>query len=87
MPNLEDILRSPQAEKIIDNSNKLGHLMEAPETQKIFTMLNQNTKGNLEQAAENAAKGDTAQLLSAIKQLMQNPEAAQLIEQMKRKLK
>lgn len=86
MPNLEDILRSPQAEKFMDN-NKLEHLMDAPETQKIFTMLNQNTKGNLEQAAENAAKGDTTQLLSAIKQLMQNPDAALLIEQMKRKLK
>ena len=87
MPNLDEILRSPQAGKIMDNSNQLGHLMDAPETQRIFAMLNQNTRGNLEKAAENAAKGDSAQLMSAIKQLMQNPEATRLIEQMKSKLK
>jgi hypothetical protein len=50
-------------------------------------MLNQNIGGNLEQAAGNAANGDTTQLISAIKQLMQNPEATRLVEQMKKKLK
>lgn len=86
MPNLDEILRSQQAEKLMDNE-KLGQLMDAPETQKLFTMLNQNTGGNLEQAAGNAANGDTTQLISAIKQLMQNPEATRLVEQMKKKLK
>ena len=86
MPNLDEILRSQQAEKLMDNE-KLGQLMDAPETKKLFTMLNQNTGGNLEQAAGNAANGDTTQLISAIKQLMQNPEATRLVEQMKKKLK
>ena len=86
MPNLDEILRSQQAEKLMDNE-KLGQLMDAPETQKLFTMLNQNTGGNLEQAAGNAANGDTTQLISAIKQLMQNQEATRLVEQMKKKLK
>lgn len=80
MPNLDELLQRPQAEK-------LGHLMNEPETQKIFAMLSKSTDGNLEEAAGNAAKGDTAQLMSAIKQLMQNPEAAQLIQQMKSKIK
>ena len=86
MPNLDEILRSRQAEKLMDNE-KLGQLMDAPETKKLFTMLNQNTGGNLEQAAGNAANGDTTQLISAIKQLMQNPDATRLVEQMKKKLK
>ena len=86
MPNLDEILRGQQAENLMNNE-KLGQLMDAPETQKLFTMLIQNTGGNLERAAGNAASGDTAQLISAIKQLMQNPEATRLVEQMKKKLK
>ena len=80
MPNLDELLQRPQTEK-------LGHLMNEPETQKIFAMLSKSTDGSLEEAAGNAAKGDTAQLMSSIKQLMQNPEAAQLIQQMKNKIK
>ncbi len=80
MPNLDELLHSASTEK-------LGQLMNQPETQKIFAMLNQSTGGNLEQAAGKAAKGDTAQLMNAIKQLMQNPEAAKLMEGMKHKLK
>ena len=68
------------------NSQKIGQLMNDPETQKIFAMLSQTTGGGLEQAADKASKGDTTQLVSAIRQLMQNPEAAKLMENMKRKL-
>ena len=80
MPNLDDLLHASQTEK-------LGQLMNEPETQKIFAMLSQSTGGNLEQAAGKAANGDTTQLMNAIRQLMQNPEAAKLMEGMKRKLK
>lgn len=87
MPNLDEILHSSQAAKLVENNEKLGQLMDAPETQKVFALLHQSTGGKLEQAADNAAKGDTAQLITAIKQLMRNPEAARLVEQMKSKLK
>ena len=80
MPNLDDLLHASQTEK-------LGQLMNEPETQKIFAMLSQSTGGNLEQAAGKAANGDTTQLMNAIRQLMQNQEAARLMEGMKRKLK
>lgn len=87
MSHLDSILNSHEASKIAGNSEKLEKLMNAPETKQIFSMLNQNTGGNLEAAAGNAAKGDSTQLMSAINQLMQNPEAAKLISQMKSKLK
>lgn len=87
MPTLEELLHNPQAEKIMDDDKMLGHLMDAPETKKLFSMLTRNTNGNLEQMTESAAKGNSAQLLSAINQLLQNPEATKLIEQMKQKLK
>lgn len=85
MPNLDDLLRSPQAEKLMGDG-KLDHLKNAPETQQLFSMLSKNAGGNLEQAADSAAKGDSTQLLSAIRQLMQDPEGARLIRQMKEKL-
>lgn len=70
-----------------EQTAKLEQLRDTPETQKIFAKLAQSTGGNLEQAAANAANGDTAQLVSAIRQLMQDPESAKLIQQMKQKLK
>ena len=79
MPNINDLLKSTRPED-------LEKLMEAPETKKVFSMLSQNS-GDLEKAAEKAAAGDTAQLIAAVRQLMQDPEGARLIQQMKTKLK
>ncbi len=87
MPNLEEMLRSKQAASLLGDTRKLEQLRSAPETQKLFSMLSQNTGGSLEQAADDAAKGNTAQLVSAIRRLMQDPEGAQLIEKMKQNLK
>ena len=70
-----------------EQAAKLEQLRDTPETQKIFAKLSQTTGGNLEQAASKAASGDTTQLMSAIRQLMQDPEGARLIQQMKQKLK
>lgn len=80
MQNFDDLLRSPQAAKI-------EQLKDAPETRKLFSILSKSTDGSLEQAADSAAKGDTAQLMAAIRQMMQDPEAAGLIQKMKEKLK
>lgn len=87
MPDLNSILHSPQAEKLLDNSTRLERLKDAPETQKIFALLTRSANGDLEQAAEKAAKGDSAQLMAAVRQLMQDPEAVRLVEQIKQNLK
>lgn len=79
MANFDNMLHGVQQQK-------LEQLMEEAETQEIFSMLNKSTSGKLEEAADKAAKGDTAQLVSAINQLLQNPKAARLIQQMKSKL-
>lgn len=87
MANFQDLLRSKQAASLLGDASKLEQLRNAPETQKIFSMLRQGTGGSLEQAADDAAKGNTGQLVAAIRQLMQDPEGAQLIEKMKKNLK
>lgn len=76
-----------QAAKLVGDTARLEQLKNAPETQKIFSMLERATGGSLEQAAGNAARGDTTQLLSAIRQLMADPEGAKLMERMREKLK
>ncbi|HIT02335.1 MAG TPA: hypothetical protein IAC21_05895 [Candidatus Enterenecus merdae] len=87
MPGFDSLRNDPQASRLLGDSAKLEQLKTAPETQKLFDMLRQGTGGDLEQAAGKAAKGDTGQLMGAIRRLMADPEGAQLIQKMKEKLK
>lgn len=87
MPNFDEIMKSKQAAGLLGDTAKLEKLRDAPETQKIFDLLNRSTGGDLEGAAEKAAKGDASQLTDAIRKLMQSQEGAQLIQKMKQNLK
>ena len=82
MPNFDEFLKGKQAAQRMGDKGKLEKLRDAPETQQIFSMLSRST-GDLEAAADRAAKGDTAQLTDAIRKLMQDPEGAKLIKKMK----
>ena len=86
MPNFDELLKGKEAAGLMKDPGKLEKLRDAPETQKIFSMLSR-TAGDLESAAQRAAKGDTAQLTDAIRQLMRDPEGARLLEKMKENLK
>ncbi len=86
MPNFDELLKGKEAASLMKDPSKLEKLRDAPETQRIFSLLSQST-GNLESAAERAAKGDTAQLTDAIRRLMQDPEGAKLIQKMKENFK
>ena len=82
MPNLDELLKGKEANRLLSDTKKLERLRDAPETQKIFDLLSQSA-GDLEAAADRAAKGDAAQLTDAIRKLMQDPEGAKLIQRMK----
>ena len=86
MPNFDEVVKGTPAASLMGDRAKLEKLRDAPETQKIFSMLSQST-GDLESAAQRAAKGDAAQLTDAIRKLMQDPEGARLIQKMKDSLK
>ena len=86
MPNFDELLKGKEAAGLMKDPGKLEKLRDAPETQRIFSMLSRST-GDLESAAQRAAKGDTAQLADAIRQLMSDPEGARLVEKMKENLK
>ena len=82
MPNFDELLKGKEAAQLMGDKGKLEKLRDAPETQRIFSMLSRST-GDLEAAADRAAKGDTAQLTDAIRKLMQDPEGARLLQKMK----
>ena len=82
MPNLDELLKGKEAARLLGDTKKLEQLRDAPETQKVFDLLSQSA-GDLEAAADRAAKGDTAKLTDAIRKLMQDPEGAKLIQKMK----
>ena len=86
MPNFDELLKGKEAAGLMKDPGKLEKLRDAPETQRIFSLRSQST-GDLEGAAQRAAKGDTAQLAGAIRQLMSDPEGAKLIQKMKENLK
>ena len=86
MPNFDEVLKGKEAASLMKDPSKLEKLRDAPETQKIFSMLSRST-GDLESAAQRAAKGDTAQLANAIRSLMHDPEGAKLIQKMKENFK
>jgi len=87
MPDLQDVLKSKEAAELAKDTARLEKLRDAPETQRLFQLLNKSAGGDLEQAANRAAKGDTATLMAAVKQLMGDPEGQRLLQQMKRSLK
>ena len=82
MPNFDELLKGKEAASLMKDPGKPEKLRDAPETQQIFNLLSKST-GDLESAAQRAAKGDTAQLTDAIRKLMQDPEGAKLIQKMK----
>lgn len=83
MRDLHDLLKSEQAAKLMKDTQKLEQLKDSPESQRLFQLLDRSAGGNLEQAAGQAAQGDTAALMNAIKSLMSNPEGQKLIRQIK----
>lgn len=87
MPDFKSFIQDPQAAKLAGDPARLEQLKDAPETQKIFSMLRDTAGGDLEQAAQQAAKGDSGQLISAIRALMSDPEGARLIQKMKDRLR
>lgn len=87
MPDLQDVLKSKEAAALAKDTAKLEKLRDAPETQRLFQLLNKSAGGELEQAANRAANGDTATLMAAVKQLMGDPEGQRLLQKMKQSLK
>lgn len=86
MPDIQDIINGEQAKSLMKDTKRLERVRDAPETQRLFQLLGKNAGGSLEQAAGRAAQGDAADLLQAIRGLMNDPEGQRLLRKMKESL-
>ena len=74
-----DDMTARLADQLKRNPSRLRSLMQSRDGQSLMRMLNSQGPG-LQQAAQAAAKGDSAQLSEMVNRLMQSPEGAALVE-------
>ena len=67
-----------QMAKLLGNSGAVKQLLQSEDTKRMMQLL--QSKGSVQNAAQAAARGDSAQLMGMMQQLMSSPEGAQLVE-------
>lgn len=87
MPDFSELLHSEQAGKLMQDKSAVEALQKAPQTQKLLSMLSQSVGGDLEGAAESAAKGNAAKLMGAMTKLLGDPEGKRLVEEISRTIR
>lgn len=83
---IEQIINSPEAAKLLKNKDALMALSNSPEVQHIMHLLKEKSGGNLQAVAEAAMKGDPSQLSRLVNEVTQNPEAAKAVSNLSRNL-
>lgn len=87
MPGFKDLLNSKQATQLMNDKGAIDSLQKAPQTQQLLSMLARNAGGDLEGAADAAAKGDAAKLMGAMTKLLNDPEGKRLVEEISKNIK
>ena len=76
------------AEQLKSNPALLRHLAQSKDGQTLMRMLTQQDQGAaLQKAAQSAARGDTADMVRMVTQLMQSPDGAALVERINKALR
>lgn len=83
---LEQMMKSPQAAKILQNKDSLMALANSPDAQKFMQLLKQKSGSELEAAANAAMKGDPAKLAALVNDLSKNPEGARVVQNLTKNL-
>ena len=85
-PNLNDMFNSPQAADLLKNRQAMENLLRSEEAKRLMTLLDQNSGGNLKDAAQSAMKGNTTQLMDLVQGLMNDPKNVRLVEELNKKV-
>lgn len=80
------ILQSPQAAKLLGNPATLAALIASPDTKQLLDLLNHSAGGNLQGAAQRAAKGDMGELMGLISGLTKDPKGAKIVEDLQKNM-
>lgn len=76
------------AEQLKRNPALLRQLAQSKDGQTLMRMLTQQDQGAaLQKAAQSAARGDTADMVRMVTQLMQSPDGAALVERINKALR
>ena len=76
------------AEQLKSNPVLLRQLAHSRDGQALMRMLTQQDQGAaLQKAAQSAARGDTADMVRMVNQLMQSPDGAALVERINKALR
>jgi hypothetical protein len=84
-PAFDELKKDPQAAKLLNDPEGLKALLSSPETQKLMALLNQKSGSSLRSAAQAAARGKPDALLGLLDQVMNDPQGAQAVEELKKK--
>jgi len=77
--------RPQDPQKILGNRQAMEQLSQSPEARALINMLSKrHTQASLQQIAQDAAKGNTAQLSELIRTITDTPNGAQLLQQLSR---
>ena len=68
-----------QIRKIQQNTALVQQLMQSPDGQKLLSMLTQDGGAQLQNAADAASKGNTADMVRMLAQIMKSEEGAKLV--------
>lgn len=69
------------AKQLQSNPAMLRSLMQSRDGQALLQMLTQGDRGvGLQRAVQSAAKGDTAEMVRLVNQVMQSPGGAELVD-------
>lgn len=70
-----------------NNPDAVQSLFQTQDGQELLQMLTEQDRGaSLQQAAQNAATGNAAQMVRMISQVMQSPEGAKLVQRINNSL-
>ena len=68
-------------QELRQNPAALQSLMQSPDGQALLHLLTQKDRGaGLQQAVQSAMKGDTTKMADMVREIMQSPGGAQLVE-------
>lgn len=85
-PDWNGMFHSLQATNLLNNKQAVESLMKSQEAKQLMELLSKNSEQNLQQAAQSAINGNTAQLAQLVEGLMRNPQSAKLVEDLNKKV-
>lgn len=72
-------------QKLLGNRKAMENLSQSPEAKALINILSRGrSEASLQQIAQNAAKGNTAQLSELIRTITSTPDGAQLLQRLSR---